>query len=627
MKTISFSLFICLTAFTYAIDTPLDIIRQNLIKDCGTLSDKVESFEQNVKAQNWDHIERSFFESRNAFKKVELFMAFLDHEFTNDYINGAPLKKLERKTPDLVILEPKGFQIIEEEIMAKNYESVSKLVPQLNERIKEFNARLKYLTLSHRMVFEIIRTGIIRLASLGITGFDTPSGLNTQRECEIAFQALQQTAGYYTALLSPELKDDIETIFLNGLEYFKVKDFDQFNHFQFIQKALNPAYKMALVAQKSLFIETRDMATTFNYSYNYEATNIFDDNFLNASFFVNYASSGNQDKKLELGKMLFYDPILSKNNQRACASCHHPSKGFTDGLPTPLAFDNKGVLTRNAPGLINAVYSTRFFWDTRADNPESQIEHVIFNTKEFNTNYDEIVAKLSQSEAYRALFKDAFPEVNAINRYTIVGSIGSFIQSLRSFNSDFDKLMRSEATISNREDIEKGFNLFTGKAACATCHFIPSFSGLVPPNFTETETEVLGIPNVNDKKKAVLDEDLGRYRNKRPREKAEFYRFSFKTPTVRNIALTAPYMHNGVFPTLKEVVEFYNEGGGHGWGIAPENTTLPEDELNLTSDEIKQLVIFMEALTDTTGMTSKPNQLPRIGNNETLNNRQIGGLY
>ncbi len=627
MKKLLVFILTLIPLFNFSASDQLDEIKEDLTKKCQVLSNRVLNLKDELDGKDWIEIQSAFFNARNAFKEVELFMAFLDLEFTNDYINGAPLKKLERKTPDLVILEPKGFQIIEEEIMAQNHESVSKLVSKLNLKIKEFNSRLKYLTLSHRMVFEIVRTGILRLASLGITGFDTPSGINTQKECEIAFAALHETISHYTPLLSHELQEEIETLFSNGYHYFNVKDFDDFNRFQFIQKALNPAYRLALFAQKSLFIETRDIATSFAFSYNYEATNIFDDNFLNANFFVNYASSGNQKKKLELGKMLFYDPILSKNNQRACASCHDPSKGFSDGLPTPLAFDNKGVLDRNAPGLINAVYSTRFFWDNRADNPETQIEHVIFNAKEFNTNYDEIIAKLSQSPAYRDLFREAFPELNTINRYTIVGSLGAFIQSLRSFNSEFDKLMRDEITSTKGEDIEKGFNLFAGKAACATCHFIPSFSGLVPPNFVEMETEVLGIPNINNRKTATLDSDLGRYQNKRPREKADFYKHSFKTTTVRNIALTAPYMHNGVFPTLEDVVDFYNDGGGHGWGIAPENTTLPEDELNLTADEIKQLIVFMESLTDTIGMTSIPAQLPKIENDEAINNRQIGGLY
>ena len=140
------------------------------------------------------------------------------------------------------------------------------------------------------------------------------------------------------------------------------------------------------------------------------------------------------------------------------------------------------------------------------------------------------------------------------------------------------------------EDEEAGFNLFAGKAKCATCHFIPLTNGTVPPSFMKSESEVLGVPNKNKK----LDADLGKFEL----TKAEIHRHSFKTPTIRNIALTAPYMHNGVFKNLEEVVDFYNDGGGKGLGFNLPNQTLPEDKLNLTSLEKQQLIAFMRTLTD-----------------------------
>ena len=140
---------------------------------------------------------------------------------------------------------------------------------------------------------------------------------------------------------------------------------------------------------------------------------------------------------------------------------------------------------------------------------------------------------------------------------------------------------------------KKGFNLFSGKAKCATCHFIPLFNGLVPPEFVETETEVLGVPETTDKTKPRLDPDLGKYNT----SKSVIHKHSFKTPTVRNIELTAPYMHNGVFNSLEEVLDFYNDGGGQGLKIAPENQTLPPDKLNLTKKEMQDIIAFMKSLT------------------------------
>ena len=135
-------------------------------------------------------------------------------------------------------------------------------------------------------------------------------------------------------------------------------------------------------------------------------------------------------------------------------------------------------------------------------------------------------------------------------------------------------------------------NLFMGKAKCATCHFAPVFNGTVPPNFAKTEHEVVGTPK--DKAGSALSDDTGRYMfNQMPQLKG-----AFKTPGLRNVAVTAPYMHNGVYDTLEEVVDFYNKGGGLGMGLPADNQTLPFDKLSLTDAEMKALVAFMKALTD-----------------------------
>jgi cytochrome c peroxidase len=134
-----------------------------------------------------------------------------------------------------------------------------------------------------------------------------------------------------------------------------------------------------------------------------------------------------------------------------------------------------------------------------------------------------------------------------------------------------------------------------GKAKCGTCHFIPFFNGVAPPYFSESESEVIGVPSTNDTLHPVLDPDKGKY-NLYP---IDILRFSFKTPTLRNVALTAPYMHNGVYKSLEEVVDFYNKGGGAGLGIAPSNQTLPKSPLQLSATEKKQIISFLRALTDT----------------------------
>jgi cytochrome c peroxidase len=141
---------------------------------------------------------------------------------------------------------------------------------------------------------------------------------------------------------------------------------------------------------------------------------------------------------------------------------------------------------------------------------------------------------------------------------------------------------------------KRGFNLFTGKAKCASCHFLPFFNGTVPPFYAHNEAEVLGVPSKPDTISAKIDADEGKF----ALFQKDLHRFAFKTPTVRNIAKTAPYMHNGVYSDLPQVIDFYNRGGGAGIGIDLPNQTLPSDALALSKEEQEAIIAFLNSLTD-----------------------------
>jgi cytochrome c peroxidase len=297
---------------------------------------------------------------------------------------------------------------------------------------------------------------------------------------------------------------------------------------------------------------------------------------------------------------------------------------FTDGMPKSLAFDFKGNVRRNSPSLINAIYSTAYFWDGRTEYLQDQVTDVLNKVDELHGTYEEVVHKLKMSKEYKELFKNAFkdqPEkdinINKINR-----AIAAYIQGLVALNSPFDRYIRKESEDLNIEAI-RGFNLFMGKASCGTCHFAPIFNGTVPPRFMESETEVLGVPASADLSNTVIDSDSGRAEFIKARELLH----SFKTVTVRNANLTAPYMHNGVFETLEELIDFYDLGGGQGIGLEVPNQTLPPDQLNLCEQEKKDLKAFMISLTDTTATTSIPTKLPSYSKNSELNKRIVGGKY
>ncbi len=338
-------------------------------------------------------------------------------------------------------------------------------------------------------------------------------------------------------------------------------------------------YQMQLDLKIPFFKESRGLKVT--------AQTLFDKNAFDAEAFSGFPDYVTTKEKIELGKMLFNDPVLSGDNSRSCASCHHADKAFTDGLEKAVSLDGTMMVKRNTPTLSNIAFQRSFFYDSRVSYLEDQAVAVITNENEMHGSLEKSVSDLKKSKKYTADFKKAFPN-KEITAFAIKNVLASYIRSLSNYDSRFDDFMREEEKF-NIDEIA-GFNLFAGKAKCATCHFIPLTNGTVPPNFDRSESEVLGVPGRNKK----LDIDFGKY----DLTHAEVNRYSFKTPTIRNIALTAPYMHNGVFKTLEEVVDFYDLGGGQGLGFNLPNQTLPIDKLKLTPLEKKQLIAFMKTLTD-----------------------------
>ena len=340
-------------------------------------------------------------------------------------------------------------------------------------------------------------------------------------------------------------------------------------------------------------------------------------------------SGESTEERVELGRLLFFDPVLSANNQRACASCHQPERAFTDGLPKSIGFDFEPGPLRNAPTVINAGLQGSSAYDQTTETVEQRIRTVVGNVHEMNTSLEEAAGELRLSPAYVERFTAAFGELPedeaAVEREMarhIEVALADYVRSLSSLDSPFDRYARGEAD-TLPEDVKRGFNLFMGKALCGTCHFMPLFNGTVPPDFKEHEAEIIGVPERPDTANAVASTDLGKH----ALFGYELHKHAFKTPTVRNVALTAPYMHNGVYATLAEVVDFYNRGGGAGIGIDLEHQTLPPEPLNLTQGEMDDLVAFMEALTDTTGMGGRPSELPAFPGRLELNERRVGGEY
>src|SRR3989338_4298580 len=276
--------------------------------------------------------------------------------------------------------------------------------------------------------------------------------------------------------------------------------------------------------------------------------------------------------KVELGRKLYFDPRLSGNNWISCATCHNPVLGFTDGLPRMLGGPASKEGCRNSPTIINSAYNELQFWDGRAATLEEQALGPIQNPNEMFETLDNVVKKLSGIPGYVKAFKEVFgTDVTADG---IAKAIAAFERTIVFTNSPFDRYMLGDEHAMS-ESAKRGMNLFNDKAECIKCH-----NG---PNFTDNKFHNIGVPA-----DGPLKEDLGRFNV----TKVEADKGAFKTPTLRNVTETGAYMHNGFFPTLFEVVQFYNGGGGRS-----ENKSSLIHGLNLTAQEVNDLTEFLKALT------------------------------
>lgn len=287
---------------------------------------------------------------------------------------------------------------------------------------------------------------------------------------------------------------------------------------------------------------------------------------------------------------------------RSCASCHSPDLAFTDGRARAALIPGHTTRGggRNTPTLVNAALQPTLFDDGRVRTLEDQATDVLGSSAEMGGSLSRSAASLSRDEAMVARFVAAFavPRDSALRPQTLRLALAAYVRSLVALDSRYDRAMRGNTSAMSKQERD-GFNLFMGKAHCGTCHFAPLFNGAMPPSFIESEPEVIGVPS-STARHATVDPDSGRFNVRR----IDLHLFAFKTPTLRNIELTAPYMHNGVFRTLEEVVDFYDGGGGHGVGIRVQQT-LPTDSLRLSREEKSALVAFMRALTDTAGTSRR----------------------
>jgi cytochrome c peroxidase len=321
---------------------------------------------------------------------------------------------------------------------------------------------------------------------------------------------------------------------------------------------------------------------------------------------VDPVNNQHSEAKAILGKALFFDPILSGEKDIACATCHSPSHGYADGIDLSIGVGGRGlaenrvdfsggripIIGRNSPTIINTgfngliafteVYNpltAPMFWDGRKKSLEEQSTGPITSFNEMRGDgyaaavaYDSIIARLKKIDEYKSLFAVAFGSPDSIDEKTIGKAIAAFERTILSNSSPYDQFIKGDKSALTQRQ-KNGLLLFYGKANCAGCHSGPMLSDYNYYN--------LGIPY--NPKRAETDKGVDN-------------KFLFRTPSLRNVTLTAPYMHNGMFPTLESVIKHYARAQSQNPDISSVDPKV--QPLHLTQDEVEEIVDFLNSLTD-----------------------------
>jgi cytochrome c peroxidase len=287
---------------------------------------------------------------------------------------------------------------------------------------------------------------------------------------------------------------------------------------------------------------------------------------------------------IALGKRLFFDPILSADSTMSCASCHLPEQAFADNLAQAVGI-NGHIGERNVPSLLNVAYIyTGLFWDGRVETLEEQALIPVEDKNEMGHRWSEVEKRLRSDDEYVALFMEAFPinQSDSIDKYWVAKALAQYQRTLISGEAKFDRVMRGEASFTTSE--QRGHDIFFDASAdlpngeCAHCHN--------PPLFTD-QTYMNNGAQQDQGDLEFKDSGRGKITNQK------YDNGRFRVPSLRNVALTAPYMHDGGLTTLEEVIDHYNNGGHSAINVDPKIRNL-----HLSDQEKSDLVNFLKTLTE-----------------------------
>lgn len=521
-------------------------------------------------------VRAKFTSARTAYKRVEWWVAYTDPsvaaalnaqdtEGGNDEADDAA-DSAEVAAAGVAFDQPVGFQAVELRVYPTVLPGATAPVGAMLAAVDQLRISTYGTAWSRDAILEAARQEVARVEAIGLANGDSRFAHEGLHESAAALDGLRRIV----ALLGAPALDCALGAAATVLASANDTTFDRVRFLSHqgaaIARALRPP---------------KSTGDAF-----WRTTSLFDSGAFDPWAFAQADAPNPDAAEIALGRSLFTDTRLGGRSGRSCAVCHQPGRAFTDGQPMNAR--------RNVPTLINAALEHDLFADLRAPTLEAQVRDVVANPREMaGEPLDSVAARMRMPAS------------------SIQQALAAYERTLVRLDSRFDRAVRGDSNaLSSRE--RRGFTVFMSKGQCGFCHIAPLFNGLVPPAFDRSEVEVLGVPRAADTVHASPDTDVGRYAITHDGRDLH----AFRTPSLRNVAVTAPYMHNGVYQTLDQVIDFYNRGGGEGIGARLPNQTLPLRPLYLTAEERRDLVAFLGALTDTSGTaattsrTSAPSPAP-----------------
>ena len=607
----------------------------------GTYFQKKDSFDNQLK-DLLNIIEQSDIKSSGDIKKISGQIRLTRDklkvmDFWFRYFDPFSYKKINGPLPvewEFEVLEPPrkiegaGLTLaelyLEEDKIDKD--TLANLIRTAVRASEIFNANIfKDELKTYHHFFLCNRLYLLNLAAIYTTGFECPDTAEIIPELRRMLSGILEIyESFNTSFSDKGLSEVYLTLYMNAISFVNQQqsDFTKFDHFTFIKDYINPLFKINQELINEYKVASRSISDR---TLNNNSTSVFSKDLFMLQNTKGIFKGIKEDSVLteieRIGKLLFYDPIVSGNNKRSCFSCHRSNMYFTDtSVSTSLQFDNLNFLERNTPSLINVVYNQLVMLDGKHLTLQLQAKEVITNPIELGSKEKELIKKVLSCREYSDAFSNLLkytPQEKNITIDHIASAVVFYFSKFSDYSSPFDEAMNNNTAID--EHVKNGFNLFMSKAQCGTCHFVPQFNGVKPP-FVSSEFEVIGTPE--DSAFTALSRDPGRYTQNPVKETMN----AFRTGSIRNAEHTKPYMHNGVFFSLEQVIDFYNAGGGAGRNLTVTNQTLSSDSLHLTDAEKSDLILFIRSLSEDIIFESLPEFLPK-SDDEQLNDRKVGGEY